>query len=79
MRSQKGHRATGPGALSFPMIAPMPSARPSWKNTSSTRTNLRSLATDGIIRLPGYTDPSNAEHNKKNRRVEVKVFPLESN
>ena len=28
--------------------------------------------------LPGCTDPSNAEHNKKNRRVEVKVFPLES-
>ncbi len=29
--------------------------------------------------LPGSTDPSNAEHNKRNRRVEVKVFPLESN
>jgi NitT/TauT family transport system substrate-binding protein len=29
--------------------------------------------------LPGNTDPSNAENNKKNRRVEVKVFPLESN
>jgi NitT/TauT family transport system substrate-binding protein len=28
--------------------------------------------------LPNCTDPSNAEHNKKNRRVEVKVFPLES-
>jgi outer membrane protein OmpA-like peptidoglycan-associated protein len=28
--------------------------------------------------LPGATDPSNAENNKKNRRVEVKVFPLES-
>jgi NitT/TauT family transport system substrate-binding protein len=28
--------------------------------------------------LPGCTDPSNSEHNKKNRRVEVKVFPLES-
>jgi NitT/TauT family transport system substrate-binding protein len=27
--------------------------------------------------LPGCTDPSNSEHNKKNRRVEVKVFPLE--
>lgn len=27
--------------------------------------------------LPGMTDPSNVEHNKKNRRVEVKVFPLE--
>lgn len=27
--------------------------------------------------LPGCTDPSNAENNKKNRRVEVKVFPLE--
>jgi NitT/TauT family transport system substrate-binding protein len=27
--------------------------------------------------LPGCTDPGNAEHNKKNRRVEVKVFPLE--
>ncbi|MBI2929304.1 MAG: OmpA family protein [Verrucomicrobia bacterium] len=27
--------------------------------------------------LPGFTDPSNADHNKKNRRVEVKVFPLE--
>ncbi len=26
--------------------------------------------------VPGMTDPSNAEHNKKNRRVEVKVFPL---
>ena len=25
----------------------------------------------------GLTDPSNPEHNKKNRRVEVKVFPLE--
>jgi outer membrane protein OmpA-like peptidoglycan-associated protein len=29
--------------------------------------------------LPGSTDPSNPEHNKRNRRVEVKVFPLESN
>src|SRR5438270_8887161 len=29
--------------------------------------------------LAGNTDPGNAEHNKKNRRVEVKVFPLESN
>jgi NitT/TauT family transport system substrate-binding protein len=29
--------------------------------------------------LAGATDPSNAEHNKRNRRVEVKVFPLESN
>jgi NitT/TauT family transport system substrate-binding protein len=28
--------------------------------------------------LPNCTDPSNPEHNKKNRRVEVKVFPLES-
>lgn len=28
--------------------------------------------------LPGCTDPSNPEHNRKNRRVEVKVFPLES-
>jgi NitT/TauT family transport system substrate-binding protein len=28
--------------------------------------------------LPGCTDPSNAENNKKNRRVEVKVFPLEA-
>jgi ABC-type nitrate/sulfonate/bicarbonate transport system substrate-binding protein/outer membrane protein OmpA-like peptidoglycan-associated protein len=27
--------------------------------------------------LPGMTDPSNLEHNRKNRRVEVKVFPLE--
>ena len=26
----------------------------------------------------GSTDASNAEHNKRNRRVEVKVFPLES-
>jgi outer membrane protein OmpA-like peptidoglycan-associated protein len=26
---------------------------------------------------PGMTDASNVEHNKKNRRVEVKVFPLE--
>jgi len=29
--------------------------------------------------LPAATDPSNADHNKRNRRVEVKVFPLESN
>ncbi len=28
--------------------------------------------------LPSCTDPSNSEHNKKNRRVEVKVFPLET-
>jgi len=28
--------------------------------------------------MAGCTDPSNAEHNKKNRRVEVKVFPLEA-
>jgi len=28
--------------------------------------------------LPGSTDPSNPEHNKRNRRVEVKVFPLEA-
>src|SRR5438874_11785128 len=28
--------------------------------------------------LANSTDPSNAEHNKRNRRVEVKVFPLES-
>ena len=28
--------------------------------------------------LPGCTDPSNPEHNRKNRRVEVKVFPLEA-
>jgi outer membrane protein OmpA-like peptidoglycan-associated protein len=28
--------------------------------------------------LPNSTDSSNAEHNKRNRRVEVKVFPLES-
>jgi NitT/TauT family transport system substrate-binding protein len=27
--------------------------------------------------LANCTDPGNAEHNKKNRRVEVKVFPLE--
>jgi outer membrane protein OmpA-like peptidoglycan-associated protein len=27
--------------------------------------------------VPGMTDASNLEHNKKNRRVEVKVFPLE--
>jgi len=27
--------------------------------------------------VPGMTDSSNVEHNKKNRRVEVKVFPLE--
>jgi outer membrane protein OmpA-like peptidoglycan-associated protein len=27
--------------------------------------------------LPGMTDPSNPDHNRKNRRVEVKVFPLE--
>jgi len=29
--------------------------------------------------LPASTDPSNADHNKRNRRVEVKVFPLETN
>src|SRR5580765_5876241 len=29
--------------------------------------------------LPGATDPSNADNNKRNRRVEVKVFPLEAN
>jgi NitT/TauT family transport system substrate-binding protein len=28
--------------------------------------------------LPGCTDNSNPENNKKNRRVEVKVFPLEA-
>jgi ABC-type nitrate/sulfonate/bicarbonate transport system substrate-binding protein/outer membrane protein OmpA-like peptidoglycan-associated protein len=28
--------------------------------------------------LAGCTDPGNSDHNKKNRRVEVKVFPLES-
>ena len=28
--------------------------------------------------LPGCTDNSNPENNRKNRRVEVKVFPLES-
>lgn len=28
--------------------------------------------------VAGATDPSNPEHNKKNRRVEVKVFPLET-
>ena len=28
--------------------------------------------------LPGCTDPSNPENNRKNRRVEVKVFPLEA-
>jgi NitT/TauT family transport system substrate-binding protein len=28
--------------------------------------------------VAGCTDSSNAEHNKKNRRVEVKVFPLET-
>ena len=27
--------------------------------------------------VPGMTDPSNPDHNKRNRRVEVKVFPLE--
>ena len=27
--------------------------------------------------IPTMTDASNPEHNKKNRRVEVKVFPLE--
>jgi outer membrane protein OmpA-like peptidoglycan-associated protein len=27
--------------------------------------------------VAGMTDPSNAEHNKRNRRVEIKVFPLE--
>jgi outer membrane protein OmpA-like peptidoglycan-associated protein len=29
--------------------------------------------------LANSTDPSNADNNKRNRRVEVKVFPLESN
>jgi NitT/TauT family transport system substrate-binding protein len=29
--------------------------------------------------LASSTDPSNADHNKRNRRVEVKVFPLETN
>lgn len=29
--------------------------------------------------LAGATDPSNQDNNKRNRRVEVKVFPLESN
>jgi NitT/TauT family transport system substrate-binding protein len=29
--------------------------------------------------LPASTDPSNADNNKRNRRVEVKVFPLETN
>jgi ABC-type nitrate/sulfonate/bicarbonate transport system substrate-binding protein/outer membrane protein OmpA-like peptidoglycan-associated protein len=28
--------------------------------------------------LAGCTDPGHSDHNKKNRRVEVKVFPLES-
>ncbi len=28
--------------------------------------------------LPNCTDPSNPENNRKNRRVEIKVFPLES-
>jgi len=27
--------------------------------------------------VPGMTDSSNLEHNKRNRRVEVKVFALE--
>jgi NitT/TauT family transport system substrate-binding protein len=27
--------------------------------------------------MPGMTDASNPEHNKSNRRVEIKVFPLE--
>ena len=27
---------------------------------------------------PGATDPTNPEHNKQNRRVEVKVYPFES-
>jgi outer membrane protein OmpA-like peptidoglycan-associated protein len=27
--------------------------------------------------VAGMTDPSNPDHNRKNRRVEVKVFPLE--
>ena len=27
--------------------------------------------------VPGMTDASNLDHNKKNRRVEIKVFPLE--
>jgi NitT/TauT family transport system substrate-binding protein len=29
--------------------------------------------------LPASTDPSNPDNNKRNRRVEVKVFPLETN
>ena len=28
--------------------------------------------------VPGMTDSSNPDHNRRNRRVEVKVFPLES-
>src|SRR5207237_6530522 len=27
--------------------------------------------------VPGMSDASNADHNRRNRRVEVKVFPLE--
>ena len=27
--------------------------------------------------VPGMTDSSNVEHNRRNRRVEIKVFPLE--
>ena len=28
--------------------------------------------------VPGMTDASNPDNNRRNRRVEVKVFPLES-
>jgi len=27
--------------------------------------------------MPSISDPNNTDHNKKNRRVEIKVFPLE--
>jgi len=61
------------------MTVPTLFASPSWKNTSSTPTSLKVVGNGWDNPLPGNTDPGNAEHNKKNRRVEVKVFPLESN
>jgi hypothetical protein len=39
-------------SASSPMTAPTPSARPSWRSTSSTRTSSRWSATAGTIRCP---------------------------
>ena len=39
--------------------------------------NVRPAVSRMIDWCTGMTDSSNLEHNKKNRRVEVKVFPLE--